>query len=83
MARYNPANVPADAADLAAFLRLELARIAQALDTADEFLALETLYAVPKKYRSGTLAKADGTAWNPGSGQGVYCFYGAAWHFLG
>ena len=25
----------------------------------------------------------DGTAWNPGSGQGFYGYYGSAWHFLG
>lgn len=83
MARYTPGNIPTDSAEIVDFLRLELAKIAQAMDTADQFLALETLYAAPKKYRGGTLVKADGTNWNPGSGQGIYCFYGAAWHFLG
>ena len=83
MARYIPGNAPNDAADLAAFLRLELAKIAQAMDTQDASLSLETLYAAPKKYRDGTIVKADGTTWNPGAGAGVYCWYGAAWHFLG
>ena len=83
MARYTPANPPTQAADLAAFLRAELGRIAQALDTSDATLALDTLYAPPRKFREGTLAKADGTTWNPGSGAGVYCRRGAAWTFLG
>lgn len=83
MARYIPNNVPDDAASLAAFLRLELNKIAQALDTQDASLSLKTLYAVPSKYRDGTIVKADGTTWNPGSGAGVYCYYGSVWHFLG
>jgi hypothetical protein len=83
MARYTPNNVPTDAASLAAFLRDELSRIAQAMDTADATLALDTLYAPPSKFREGTLCKADGTIWNPGSGAGVYCYRAAAWRFLG
>ena len=84
MARYIPGNAPNDAADLAAFLRLELAKIAQALDTQDASLSLETLYAAPKKYRDGTIVKADGTTWSPGGlGAGVYCYYAGAWNKLG
>lgn len=83
MARYTPANPPTQAADLASFLRDELGRIAQALDTSDTTLALDTLYAPPPKFREGTLAKADGTIWNPGSGAGVYCFRAGSWRFLG
>lgn len=77
MARYIPGNV-ADPV-----LAAELAKIAQAMETPDQFLQLDTLYAAPKKYREGTLAKADGTSWNPGSGAGVYCYRAAAWRFLG
>lgn len=83
MARYTPANVPNDAAALADFLRVELGKIAQAAETADQFLMLDTLYAAPKKYREGTICKADGTTWNPGSGAGVYCYRAGAWRFLG
>jgi hypothetical protein len=83
MARYTPGNVPAEAAQVAAFLRLELNKIAQALDTADAFLTLGTLYAAPMKYREGTVCKADGITWDPGSGAGVYCFRAGAWRFLG
>lgn len=77
MARYTPGNV-SDAA-----LSTELEKIAQAMDTADSMLNLDMLYAVPKKFRVGSIVLADGTTWNPGSGVGIYCYYGSAWHFLG
>ena len=83
MARYTPGNTPADQSSLSAFIRVELAKIAQALDTQDAVLSLKTLYAAPTKYGEGTLVKADGTTWNPGAGAGVYCFRGGAWTFLG
>ena len=77
MARYTPGNVSD------ANLSNELDKIAQAMDTADSMLNLDMLYAAPKKYREGSIVLADGTAWNPGSGIGLYCFYAAAWHYLG
>lgn len=76
MARYIPGNVSNP--ELAA----ELAKIAQAMETQDQFLALDTLYAAPKKFREGTIVKADGVTWNPGSGAGFYG-YRAGWRFLG
>lgn len=83
MARYTPGNVPTDTASLAQFLRYEFAKIAQAMDTADERITLETLYAAPKKFDEGTTVKADGTSWDPGSGAGTYQYRGGAWRFLG
>ena len=77
MARYTPG--PTDDQ----IVGQELQKIAQAIDTPDQFLTLEKLYAAPTKYRDGTIVYADGTTWNPGSGQGAYIYYGAAWHFLG
>lgn len=77
MARYIPGNV-ADPQ-----VQEELNKIAQAMETADPFMTLDTLYAAPKKYREGTIVKADGTTWNPGSGAGVYCYRAGAWRFLG
>lgn len=76
MARYNPSLV-ADAG-----VNGELAKIAQAMETADEMLYLEAVYAVPKKYREGSIVLAK-SPWNPGSGDGVYCYRGGAWRFLG
>ena len=77
MARYIPGNVSNPE------LMAELNKIAQAMETPDQFLFLDTLYAAPKKFREGMLVKADGVSWNPGSGAGVYCRRGAAWTFLG
>jgi len=31
----------------------------------------------------GAIAYADGTTWNPGSGEGIYAYYAGAWHYLG
>jgi hypothetical protein len=83
MARYTPGNVPTDPQQLSSFLRDELNKMAQALDTADPFITLDTLYAYPPKYREGTIFKADGTTLNPGSGAGIYCRTGGAWVLLG
>lgn len=78
MARYIPGNV-ADPV-----LAVELAKIAQAMETPDQFLQLDTLYAAPKKYREGTLVKADGVSWSPsGLGAGVFCYYAGIWNKLG
>lgn len=47
------------------------------------FFYLEQLNAAPAKTFDGMVVYADGTNWNPGSGKGVYAYYGAAWHYLG
>ena len=83
MARYTPGNVPTNPAEIPEFLRFEFQKIAQARDTADERLTLETLYAPPNKFGEGTTVKADGTTWNPGSGGGTYQYRAGAWRFLG
>lgn len=80
MARYTPSPIQGE---LGAYLQNELAKIAQAMDTADERVTLDLLYAAPKKYRAGTVVAADGTTWNPGSGKGMYWYDGATWKFLG
>lgn len=77
MARYTPGNVSDPQ------LAEELAKIAQAMETADPFFTLDTLYAAPNKYREGTVCLFDGVIFNPGSGNGVYVYRSGAWHFLG
>ena len=83
MARYIPGNVPTDQRLLADFVRTELEKIASALDSPNESMALTTLYAVPNKFRDGTIIKADGVTYDPGAGSGVYVYRNAAWHLLG
>ena len=77
MARYTPGSVFDD------LLRLELNKIAQAMETANERLSLEMLHKAPVKYRDGTIVLADGTNWNPGAGAGFYGFHSGTWNKLG
>ena len=80
--RYTPSPVPENKDDLIRYLRQELQAIQFAMSAiADGQLDVTTV--APTKPRDGMLRRADGTNWNPGSGAGVYCYYGAAWHFLG
>lgn len=44
---------------------------------------VEFLNVAPDKPREGMTVGADGTNWNPGSGQGVYTYYAGSWHKLG
>lgn len=77
MGRYNPGYVDDQ------IVGAELQKIAEALDTPDKFLMLTMLYEAPKKLREGMTILADGTSWNPGSGAGVYAYFGATWNKLG
>lgn len=84
MARYTPGNPPTTSIQaLAAYIADEQRKIAQAMETQDASLSLETLYAAPAKYGNGTIVKADGVTWNPGTGAGVYCYYAGTWNKLG
>ena len=77
MARYNPGQVSDPV------MTAELAKIAQAIETADSQINLDKLYAAPKKYRVGTVIFADGATFNPGSGEGLYVYRTGGWKFLG
>lgn len=79
---YAPGEPPQDQAEQVRFLRTELQSIGSAIN-ALALGHLDPTHVVPIKPRSGDIRLADGTDWNPGSGQGVYCYYGAAWHLLG
>lgn len=79
---YAPGYPPTDAAEMRRFVLEELQKIAGAI-TALAAGHLDKTYAAPAKPRDGDVRLADGTQWNPGSGVGVYAYYGAAWHFLG
>ena len=79
---YWPENPPTDAADMGRFVYSELQKISIAIAALAKG-HLDKSYAAPTKPREGDLMYADGTTYNPGSGQGIYAYYGAAWHFLG
>lgn len=84
MLHYEP-EVPAAVNDIPEFVQYivnELRRLGAVL-VAAQADPLEELHAAPIKPRLGMVVLADGTDWNPGSGQGVYAYYNSAWNKLG
>lgn len=73
-------NLGQSTVDLAKFTEDEFAQVASALQGNDPFTVF---FAAPTRPRRGVLAYADGTHWNPGSGEGFYAFGSdAAWHYM-
>lgn len=64
-------------------LKQEFATIAREQAQPSDYMALNTLYAAPKRIFDGMVILVDGSTYNPGSGAGVYVRRGSAWHFLG
>jgi len=75
---YTPNPVPTDPKDIPRYLIDELTRLSNELLTSPA-RQIEFLNVAPTKPREGMIYGADGTNWNPGSGKGVYCYYGGAW----
>lgn len=48
-----------------------------------EFVRFKVLHREPKRPRHGDVVMADGTDWDPGSGEGLYVRKTAGWSFLG
>jgi hypothetical protein len=49
-----------------------------------DLIHLRVLAVAPEKPRAGMLAYADGSNWDPGSGEGLYRYSsGGAWVFIG
>ncbi len=62
----------------------ELRHLADAMSELEtDTVVFKQWNAEPDKLYDGLQAYADGTNWNPGSGEGFYGYYAAAWHFLG
>lgn len=81
---YSPSTVPAgdNPEVVMKWLQDELAKIAENINFPSSSQYQE-LNEAPTKPRTGQIVLADGTNWNPGSGQGFYGYYGGAWHKLG
>lgn len=84
MADYYPEPVPVvdSSAQLAEWLRRELDRISQAI-IFGKMQNVEFLDVEPARTWDGLTVGADGTNWDPGSGQGVYTYYNSTWNKLG
>ncbi len=68
--------------DLSNYVREEYDKIATNFSLFD-FAIFKELQEEPKRLIPGLVVLADGTNWNPGSGQGLYIYYGSSWHKLG
>ena len=79
---YAPEPVPSDPKELPAYIE----RNNRAIEMAINLLAaghLDETHVAPTKPRTGDIRLADGTDWDPGTGQGVYVYYNSAWNKLG
>jgi hypothetical protein len=63
----------------------EFANLQRALNEAQPEFTLQILHAQPTRVFKGMVVYADGTDWNPGSGEGIYRRNkaNAAWVFVG
>ena len=85
MPRYLSQTLPAGAEldpATAEWLRRELDAISRQFNFFD-LLQLEERHREPDKVRPGMVVLADGSDWDPGSGAGVYAYYGGSWNKLG
>ena len=78
---YQPRNVPSDPAALSEYLRAELNRLAQELETAQSLLRVAQSSVTPAKPRTGDIRYADGSNW--GAQNGFYFYDSTAWQPLG
>jgi hypothetical protein len=58
------------------------ARLEQSLNEAQPDYVFQKRTASPIRYRDGTVIYADGTNWDPGSGEGLYRYGGGVWNFI-
>lgn len=77
---YVPTKAPTNPTEIPRFIERELTRISDGFRTGS--LNLPKTYEEPPKPNEGDLFYADGTSWNPGSGQGIYQRRGLIWQFI-
>lgn len=81
MTTYAPGPIPADPKAQQRYLGEEFRKVQAALKTANQY---DILYVEPTKPRAGLVVYADGTTWDPGSGEGLYRYsLAGAWEFVG
>jgi hypothetical protein len=78
--QFNPLPLSATSVtDLQTTMAQNLRLLSEVLNGFQTEVKLQVLTAPPEKPREGWLVRADGTAWNPGAGAGVYTYLGGAW----
>lgn len=76
--KYLPGEPPFQASpELRHYLDEELRRIADLVN--QDIAFTEPLNSEPSKPENGMIVYADGTDWNPGSGEGFYGYESGAW----
>lgn len=79
---FIPSGASPEVLQLIELVQRELDAIAlQFVDS--DYLQLKKLNAEPSRPRDGIIVYADGTNWDPGTGEGYYGYYGSAWRKLG
>src|SRR5262245_53931569 len=64
--------------ELRAYLESELRKISESFGETDA-LELRASRHEPQRTREGMIIHADGTAWDPGEGEGTYRYQGGLW----
>ena len=70
---YEPGPLPEEVEDWWMYVVTELKRLGDTLFNQATF-RLERIHTEPSRPREGDVRYADGTDWNPGSGEGIYFF---------
>lgn len=86
MPHFTPTHPPFGGApdEVARWVYEELSRLSGLLEqNQTDAIELESLAAEPTRLFEGMTVNADGTNWDPGSGQGLYAYINGAWVFLG
>mgnify|MGYP003149127071 FL=1 len=87
LSRWSPNPAPVSPEELPDYLFNELNRLGDIIFNVDMLQLSQTNVApgteVRKtKPRDGDIRYADGTNWNPGSGEGIYAFFNEVWSKL-
>ncbi len=77
---YEPGAPPDNPEDMGIYVVNELKRLANVVLNQATF-RLERTHEEPARPRTGDIRFADGSDWNPGSGEGIY-WYGTSWNKL-
>ena len=70
---YEPGPLPLEPQDLGIYVVTELKRLADIVLN-QAYFRLERTHVAPTKPRGGDVRYADGSNWDPGSGEGIYFF---------
>lgn len=80
--KYSPSIAPIETDDVPPYLNRELKKLSDVVNNISEG-HMEVTNVVPTKPRAGDIRYADGTNWNPGSGEGLYLYLSTgAWSKL-